>query len=460
MANATVDEEELLSCIRNLVLESTQSEDDFGKDTSITRSESDENLESNEEYQALVKEVEEKLIQFLDDQVRTGMVDQSEGNAFSANVEPAINIVLPIHTAHAYPCSDTHKTLPSPPKDWPQRPVMMRPSPGSSTKIRGIRYASDRDYKHFSGFCAGCILPVNTGKEKEGESLVIDFESSHFVGTLLMRIKDIPAAEKDNPGATGSASYFDNRKRRFQGIVKGKFKTALPMSECVTGQTFDRRAGKLPAKWVVSAFVKFVSSLAPQLETTIDGDNPRFLVPLSATAHTVIAKQHTAITNDLKNKVNDSLFNYSVYLGSTDIEGEVQEPPGADETSIIQDLPSDQQGSTTSKKPTISSRMKARKKAYNAVSANRSDKPCFSLDKEYTFEFYQHLLIFHEPEFVLDMGRPIGKIPLSPITDGQPIKFMSAHKHPTTGVLDSLWSFDIWHESMYPLAQTAQKRRG
>lgn len=335
---------------------------------------------------------------------------------------------------------------------------MIRPTPESSTKIRGIRYASERDYKHFSGFCAGCILPVNTGKEVTGKSLVVDFESNHFVGTLLVRIRDVALAEKDNPAAVGTKSYFDNRKRRFQGIVKGKFKTALPMSECVTGQTFERRAGKLPAKWVVSTFIKFVSTLAPQLETTIEGDNPRFLVPLSATAHTVEAKPHAAITNSLKDKVNDSLFNYSVYLGSTDIEQEVQEPPGDDEISIMKALQPNQHGSATSNKSSISSRMKARKKAYNAVTAKKSKTPCFSLDKEYTFEFYQHLLIFHEPEFALDMGRPIGKVPLSPITNGQPIKFMSAHKDPSTGILDSLWSFDIWHESMYPLAQKAQRR--
>ena len=292
--------------------------------------------------------------------------------------------------------------------------------------------------------------------------MVVDFESSHFVGTLLMRIRDTVPADKDAASTTpGKKSYFDNRKRRFQGIVKGKFKTALPMSECVTGQDFSRRAGKMPAKWVVSTFIKFVSTLAPQLETTIDGDNPRFLVPLVATAHTVQAKPRAAISlqNELEGKVASNLFNYSVYLGSTDIEEEVQEPPATDKTSVMLDVQRDLGVSLASGKTSVSSRMKARKKAYNHVSAKKSKQPCFSLDKEYTFEFYQHLLIFHEPEFVLDMGLPIGKVPLSPITNGQPIKFMSAHKDPVGGALDSLWSFDIWHESMYPLAQKAITKR-
>jgi hypothetical protein len=46
-------------------------------------------------------------------------------------------------------------------------------------------------------------------------------------------------------------------------------------------------------------------------------------------------------------------------------------------------------------------------------------------------------------------------VQLAPITDGQPIKFMAAHKDPENGQLDELWSFDIWHESLYPYAQAA-----
>jgi hypothetical protein len=99
--------------------------------------------------------------------------------------------------------------------------------------------------------------------------------------------------------------------------------------------------------------------------------------------------------------------------------------------------------------------MKLRKKTFNSVTAKKSELPYFSLDKEYTFEFYQHLLIFHENELTLDMGKPIGKVSIPPSMDGQPLKFMSAHKDPETGDLDSLWSFDIWHESMYQLAKQA-----
>jgi hypothetical protein len=40
--------------------------------------------------------------------------------------------------AHIYPCKDACKLLPEHPSRWPQRPVMIRPTPHSSTKVIGI----------------------------------------------------------------------------------------------------------------------------------------------------------------------------------------------------------------------------------------------------------------------------------------------------------------------------------
>ena len=354
---------------------------------------------------------------------------------------------LPIHTAHAYPCSSTYKNLPAEPSVWPQRPVMLRPSPRTTTKIRGIRFADSREYRHFDGFCAGCILPINTGRERPGKSLVIDFESKHFVGTLLMRIMEAPPANQESIGDT---SYFDGKKRKFQAIVKGKFKSPLKMSECVTGQLFDRPAGDLPARWIVTSFIKFVSTLAPQLEATIDGDEPRFLTPLVSTAHTVMEKPQKTTIAPSTDKRDDPLYNYQVYAGAVDIEDNVEEPSPEDSTSVMQHVSGTHKDSAS-----VSKRQKARKRAYNYLYAKRAEEPCFRTDAEYTFEFYQHLLLFGD-SLAVDMGRAIGSVDLAPVTDGQPIKFMSAHKDGETGELDVLWSFDIWHESLYELAEAAE----
>ena len=107
-SNSNVDEAELIDCIRSLVLEATCSDHDVGKDTSSGRYPDE-----------LSTQVEEILTKFLEEQARNDIVDQSESEAHGDKADP--KIVLPIHQAHAYPCTDTHKTLPSPPEDWPQR---------------------------------------------------------------------------------------------------------------------------------------------------------------------------------------------------------------------------------------------------------------------------------------------------------------------------------------------------
>ncbi len=345
--------------------------------------------------------------------------------------------LLALHSKHAFPCSDTNKVLPSPPSQWPQAPLMIRPTPHTSTKIRGIRRAGSLEYEHFAGFCAGCILPINCGTELPGESLVIDFESTHFVGTLLMRIQQAKCLDKDQTHHS-TQSYFDGKKRKFQAVIKGRFQTPLPMNETVTGQTFHRPAGNLPARWIVTSFIKFISTLAPQLEVTLDGSAPRFLTPLVATAHTVLQRPITSIL-------------------SKNLEEEMEELPFSDPASVVS-LAHQALGISSPTDTSListSARMKARKRAFNQLAGKKDNSLKFDTTKEYTFEFYQHLLDFGDEGLAVNMGRPIGKVGLSRALDGQPLKFMSAHQHPSTGELDTLWSFDIWHATLYPYAVSA-----
>lgn len=369
--------------------------------------------------------------------------------------------VLPIYRAHAYPCQDTFSRLPAPPHSWPQAPVMMRPTVGSETKIRGIRYVGSESYQDFGGFCAGCILPMNTGREKQGKSLVIDFESPCFVGSLLMRIRDIPPVNDVSDYTEDGTSYFDGKRRRFQATVKGKFKIPLKMSECVTGQVFERPAGELPARFVVNGVVKIISLLAPQLEATLDGTQPRFVSPLISTAQTAIARERRTVADDSQTVAEGAtadeeqqLQNYKIYSGALDMEDEVEEPSAADPTSLLQAVP--QASHYDSSHKSVAARTKMRKTVFNHLAAKKAKEPNFDPEKEYTFEFFQHLLIFDElDELKVDMGRVVGKVGLAKALNGQPLKFMAAHKHPETSKLTYLWSFDLWHSSLYDYAQAA-----
>lgn len=426
-----------------------EEEDSVNVDVDKIESEADPGLLTH------ISAVESRLSDLVD-QIRHSEIDGGDGDA-SKTVKgvPSLHVPadLPFHAPHAYPCADTYKVLPSPPPKWPQAPLMLRPTPGCKMRVRGIRYANRKEYQPFGGFCAGCILPINTGKEPEGNSLVIDFESSTFVGTLLMRIQDVQPAKTTVPLAEDS--YFDGKKRKFQTIVKGKFKKPLPMNECVTGQTFDRPAGRLPASFVVNSFIRFVSVLAPQLEATLEGDKPRFLTPLVATAQTVQAKPHKSASPGAvkpQNDVEDKLVNFAVYAGSSDMEDTIAEPCPTDATSLLQAM-----GSAKEKKiDSVAARMKNRKKVFNQAAASKASTPVFDLDKEYTFEFYQHLLIFTDDnDLKVDMGRALGKHGLAQALNGQPLKFMAAHRDRSTGSFATLWSFDIWHSGLYGYAQRA-----
>jgi hypothetical protein len=273
---------------------------------------------------------------------------------------------------------------------------------------------------------------------------VIDFESTYFSGTVLLRIKQAPENRKGCHTRYRSESYFDGKKRKFQVIITGRFKSPLPMSRCVTGQVFDRKAGQLPSRWLVTTFIKFISTLAPQLEATVDGDNPRFLSPLVATAHTVLVKDPACDTT-----IVGSMSQLSLEVG-------IEEPASVSDASILSFVPEDVAISVPdTTKSSIASRMKARKKLFNALAAKQTMKPCFDTTKEYCFEFYQHLLDFGD-ELAVDMGRIGGKVGLGPVTDGQPLKILAAYKEEESHELDTLWSFDIWHESLYAFAAKAQ----
>ena len=161
-------------------------------------------------------------------------------------------------------CCDRHRPVLDP-EEWPQRPLLLRPTPNGGTVVKGIRFSSSKEYlwsadpgqptseltwpealqRHWDGaasaarprgrMCPKCmVLPINNGKELVGESLVTDFESDLFQGSMLVRLKDCqgttrPGREQVNGG------YFHGLHRRYQVVIQGKFKQAVPWTELVAG---------------------------------------------------------------------------------------------------------------------------------------------------------------------------------------------------------------------------------
>ena len=361
----------------------------------------------------------------------------------------------------------------APPHLWPQAPLLLRPTPGSGTKIRGIRYSGSSEYiwkpslsdhSHTNGpetiacwsdylqaswhgqeassqvtrrqaVCDECApIPVNNGNEAPGQALVVDFESDLFIGSLLLRIRNAkgttPKPYDDSNG------YFTGMNRRYQTVVRGMFKKeGVAMTDCVTGQVLSRKCGKLPPKMLLRAAVKIISYFAPQLKVKLDADKPCCISPLGSTPQVMKLKRESGFNAD--------------YQADQTIEENQEEPE--DLSSSLLSLMGCQQSSA----PTSVARAKARKKAFDKLYAENDKSLVFDRSTEYSFEFLQHLIDFDD--FGVDLGNMVGKVLLKEMLDGQPLKFMAARRKDGKGIkgksedldLDYLWSFDIFHEAVY-----------
>ena len=303
--------------------------------------------------------------------------------------------------------------------------------------IRGVRYSSSTEHLEEFGSAPGyssstehleefgsargttVSMPMNFGNEEEGQCLVIDFTTNLFEGTALFRIK--LERRGHDECEQNQEYYFAGRKRTFQAVIKGRFVEPIPISECVTGQVFERPPAKLPPKFILHGAESLFKNLAPQLTIDLDGKRPKFLSPLASTAQTVIC-------DDGK-------------TGS--MERDMSEPDQSDPKSLHQHLT---KPCRPRKGTDIKARIKARKKAFDRNFARKDMEPKFDPSKEYTFEFFQHLI--HFDDFSVDLG-VAGRHKLGGVLNSQPLKCMAARYH-TDDVdqLDFLWAFDIWHESL------------
>jgi hypothetical protein len=335
------------------------------------------------------------------------------------------------------PCPCATSQLPSlNPKDWPQAPLLLRPTPGSNTRIKGVRFGNAKNYfwepdSHLSWSeslaqtwgvpwqtkprtrcCEKCaILPINNGNEKHGESLVIDFETDLFEGSLLLRLRFSEGSTREP--YDDSKGYFSGVNRRYQAIVRGRFKKEIPLTELVTGFRLKRSCGKLPPKWILRGGLKVISFFAPQLQAKFEGDQPYSLTPLGS------APQVIRVDNEETDHLEDNR----------------EEPTAANITLLGE----------SSLATSSLQRARARKKAFDRLYAKKSKEPKADPSKIYSFEFLQHLFNFQE--FSIELGSMLGSVELEDILAGQPLQVMASH-----GDIP-LWSFDIWHSCLWEKAQ-------
>mmetsp|Transcript_2907 Transcript_2907/g.5447 ORF Transcript_2907/g.5447 Transcript_2907/m.5447 type:complete len:591 (+) Transcript_2907:238-2010(+) len=329
------------------------------------------------------------------------------------------------------------------PKEWPQAPILLRPTPGSGTKVIGVRYADTNEYlkrwweevpgcnrsKLSQTFCSEChCLPINNGNEPFGRTLVVDFESDLFQGTLQMRIRHTQGTTREP--YNDSIGYFSGLNRHYQCVIQGRFKReGIPMIRCVTGQTFSDPLN-LPPAYVVKGGIRIMNFFAPRLQVKLDGSSPYFVSPLGSTPQTIKVDQL-----DSMNRFKQFKANFSISLD--------QEEP-VDQSKMLVPL---RVGSGSSSVV----RAKGRKKAFDKMCTDEDESLTFQMDKVYSFEFLQHLVDFQN--FELSLGSVLGKMDLSKAVNGQPLSLMAAYQRLMEGekqfCFDTLWSFDVWHENVY-----------
>ena len=192
----------------------------------------------------------------------------------AATVEAKAHVKATTETHHTKQCACCEQRLPvMVPESWPQRPLLMRPTPNSGTVIQGIRFAGSTEYlwkaqtsplqwpgvlhekwnddlgnsaatqdnDNSMVMCPQCmIMPINNGKELPGQSLVTDFESPWFSGSILVRLRDSQGTTCPERERSEGDCYFDGVHRKYQVVVRGQFKQAIPWTECLAGFQYVR----------------------------------------------------------------------------------------------------------------------------------------------------------------------------------------------------------------------------
>jgi hypothetical protein len=354
---------------------------------------------------------------------------------------PSASASAPEASTHTEPlgccqCDSPSRLPPLDPKLWPQAPLLFRPQPNSGTKIIGIRKDSASEYlwkpndtapwwqilqqewqasvsgPELQPCCPYCaILPINNGNEPAGDSLVADFETSLFQGTVLLRLR-----HSDGTTATPSddtKGFFAGVPFRYQAIVRGQFKADLPLTDLVFGTRLARPCGNLPPKWVMWTALKVVGFFAPQLKTKLHISKPYSLSPLGSAARTITVEDNH----------NDKVI--TRLLGANHVE------------------PTDPKESLTGKAYPIENaleRARARKRHFDQLFIAKRQELRTDPGKTYTMEFLQHL--FDYQKYTIDLGSFQPNI--QDLLNGQPLQLMSA----STAQDQALWSFEIWNECL------------
>jgi hypothetical protein len=234
-------------------------------------------------------------------------------------------------------------------------------------------------------------------KEALPLGIPVEFETPLFKGKLLLRLRNV---KSDDPKP--HKAYFDGRKRVMQTVVQGKFKKPIPMSDVYVGCVFKKPLEQAPPPMFVGMMNAVMKRVAPGVIFELDTAKPRVVALYAGTAETI----------------------------SIDTPGEEPDMTGAD-------LPENLSRKFGSKFKSIKHRKQKLSLPKKAVHYE------FDTENVYTFHTYDDKMDYGTYSITLPM---YGDYNISKAIGRQPMSLTAV-----TSKGDTVYSFDLWHESVYDL---------
>lgn len=225
----------------------------------------------------------------------------------------------------------------------------------------------------------------------------VEFETDLFKGKMLLRLRH---AKSDDPGQ--HKAYFDGRKRLMQTVVQGKFKKPVSMSDVYVGSVFKKPLEQVPPPFFTRMMNSIMKRVAPGVIFDLDSPKPRVVALYAGTAQSI----------------------------SIDVPGEEPDISGVD-------LPENLVRTFGSKFKSIHHRKK------KLSLPQKASKYQFDTEHVYTFHSYDEKMDYGTYSISLPV---YGDYNISKALGPQPMTLSAV-----TGSGDTVYSFDLWHESVYEL---------
>lgn len=283
----------------------------------------------------------------------------------------------------------------------------------------------------------------------------IEFETDHFRGKFLLRIRDLPS----NPKDVHHEAYFEGKKRFFQMVVQGQFKTTttttssssspLTFSDLLYGARYDRPFRGIPGRGstLMKLIRGFVERANPGMVFDIASDRPRIMTSLGACQVLRVDRKGeepdichpsgTVEDTTLLTSTTTTIQTLSVPVDGKDFSSE----DNNDDDNKKKDQP-----------VVFTSAKDRRKKLAHPKYSSR-----FVLDPDlvYTFENYDDTVDLASYRQHFGRGMASIKVDLSDKLNGQPMSTTAMIK----GTDKIIFDFHIWHERLWRNVITSEKTK-